>query len=131
MGFAFACATHGGIFGEPDQHKLRQHLHGDLVLDQRDLMHRRGRLDGNESYQRHACGIADKHHDLHADLHWGRRYVVSSQYDGGCHYRRGVWVWDGVWVWNCFGIWVCVRVWNCFGIWVWVGIYINSNTNSC
>ena len=94
-------------------------------------MHRRGWLDGDESDQRHSCGIADKHHDLHADLHRGRRHVANGQCDGGCECRRGVWVWDGVWVWNCFGIWVCVRVWNCFGIWVWVGIYINSNTNSC
>jgi hypothetical protein len=59
-------------------------------------MHRRGRLDGDESYQRHSCGIADKHHDLHADLHRGRRHVVSSQYDGGCECRGGgqrrVWI---------------------------------------
>jgi len=95
MGFAFACATHGGIFGEPDQHKLRQNRDGDLVLDQRSLLHCRGRLDGDESDQRHSCGIADKHHDLHADLHRGfpcdRRTALlgSSQYDGGCECRRG------------------------------------------
>jgi hypothetical protein len=77
------------MFGEPDQHKLRQNLDGDLVLDERHLMHRRGRLDGNESRQRHSCGIAGSHHDLHAGLHRGRRRVANGQCDGGCECRRG------------------------------------------
>ena len=59
-------------------------------------MHRRGRLDGDESYQRHSCSIADKHYDLHADLHRSRRHVVNSQYDGRCECRGGgqrrVWI---------------------------------------
>jgi hypothetical protein len=46
-------------------------------------MHRRGRLDGDESYQRHLCGIADKRYDLHAELHRCRRHVLNGQYDGG------------------------------------------------
>jgi hypothetical protein len=45
-------------------------------------MHCLGQLDGDESDQRHPCGIADKHRDLHADLHWNRRHIRSSQYDG-------------------------------------------------
>jgi hypothetical protein len=81
-GCAASPATHGGIFGKPDQHNRRQNLDGDLVLDQRNVMHRLGQLDGDESYQRHPCGIADKHGDLCADLHRHRRHVLG-QCDGG------------------------------------------------
>ncbi len=79
--FTHPC-THGGIFGKPDQHDVRQSLDHDLVLDQRNLVHRRGRLDGGEGAQRHPGGIAAKHYDLHADLHRERRHVASGQYDG-------------------------------------------------
>ena len=62
------CATHGVIFGKSGQHDLRQSLDRDLVLDQRNLMHRLGWLDGDEGDQRHPGGIAGKHYDLHAEL---------------------------------------------------------------
>ena len=78
---------YGYIFGEPGQHNLRQNLDGDLVLDQCNLVHRQRRLDRDESHQWHSCGIADRHHDLHADLYWVPRFVLSSQYDGGCECR--------------------------------------------
>jgi hypothetical protein len=52
-------------------------------------MHRRGRLDGDASYQWHLGGIAGKHHDLLADVHRCRRHVLSSQYDGGGAGRPG------------------------------------------
>jgi hypothetical protein len=78
---ATSSAAHGGIFGKPDQHNRRQNLDRDLVLDQRNLMHRLGQLDGDESDQRHPCGIADKHGDLRADLHRHRRHVLG-QCDG-------------------------------------------------
>ena len=81
--------THGRIFGEPDQHKLRQNRDRDLVLDLRILMLGLGRLDRGERYQRHSCGIAEKHHDLHADVLRGLGYALGSQHDGGCGYRRG------------------------------------------
>jgi hypothetical protein len=63
-------------------------------------MRRRGRLDGDESYQRYSCGVAAKHHDLHANLHRGRRHVANGQYDGGCECRPGggqrrVWIGGG------------------------------------
>jgi hypothetical protein len=45
-------------------------------------MQRWWRLDGNESHERHSCGIADKHHDLYADVYRQRRYVRGSQYYG-------------------------------------------------
>ena len=70
--------THGSIFGKPDQHKRRQNLDGDLVLDQRILMRGRGRLDGDESDQRLSCGIAAKYHDLHAGLLRGRGYAPMA-----------------------------------------------------
>jgi hypothetical protein len=44
-------------------------------------MHRLGRVERAEGDQRHLRGIADKHYDLHADLHREKR-CVSSQYDG-------------------------------------------------
>ncbi len=75
-------ATHGDNFGKSGQHDLRQSLDRDLVLDQRNLMHRVGRVDGDEGDQRYPYGIADKHYDLHADLHREWRYVRSGQYDG-------------------------------------------------
>ena len=52
-------------------------------------MHRGRRLDRDKSHQWHPCCIADRHHDLHADLHWGQRFVLSSQYDGGCECQPG------------------------------------------
>jgi hypothetical protein len=52
-------------------------------------MHRQRRLDRDESHQWHSCGIANRHHDLHADLYWVQRFVLSSQYDGGCECRPG------------------------------------------
>jgi len=83
VGVCATCSSaHGGNFGKPDQHNRWQSLGRDLVLDHCDLMHRLGQLDGGESYQRHPCGIADKHRDLHADLHRDRRHVLG-QYDGG------------------------------------------------
>ncbi len=36
--FAHPC-THGGIFGEPDQHSVRQSIDHELVLDRRNFMH--------------------------------------------------------------------------------------------
>ena len=63
-----SCATHGVIFGKSGQRDLRQSLDRDLVLDQRNLMHRLGWLDGDEGDQRHPGGIAGKHYDLHAEL---------------------------------------------------------------
>ena len=82
-------ATHGDNVGEPDQHNVRQSLDRDLVLDQCNLMHRLGRVGRDEADQRHAGGIADKHDDLHADLHRKQRYVRSSQYDGNGERRPG------------------------------------------
>jgi hypothetical protein len=52
-------------------------------------MHRLGRVERDEADQRHPRGIADKHYDLHADLHRERRYVRSSQYDGSGECRPG------------------------------------------
>jgi hypothetical protein len=86
---ADTCATHGDNFGKSGQHNFRQSLGRDLVLDQRDLMRRLGRLDGDEGDQRYPCGIADRHYGLHADLHRERRYVRSSQYDGSGECRPG------------------------------------------
>jgi hypothetical protein len=74
---ATSFATQGDNFGKPDQHNRRQSLDGDLVLDQCNLMHGLGQLDGDESYQRDPCGIAGKHRDLHADLHRDRRHVLG------------------------------------------------------
>jgi hypothetical protein len=78
--------THGDNFVKSGQHNVRQYLDRDLVLDQRNLMHRLGRVERDEGDQWHSRGIADKHYDLHADLHRERRYVPGSQYDGsgGC-----------------------------------------------
>jgi len=75
-------ATHGGNFGEPDQHSVWQNLDRDLVLDQRNLMHRLGRVERDEADQRHPRSIADRHYDLHAGLHRERRYVPGGQCDG-------------------------------------------------
>ena len=66
--FAHPC-THGGIFGEPDQHSVRQSIDHELVLDQRSFMHGRGWLDGDEGAQRHPGRITAKYYDLHADVH--------------------------------------------------------------
>lgn len=52
-------------------------------------MRRLGRLDGDEGDQRYPCGIAGRHHGLHADLHRERRYVRSSQYDSSGECRHG------------------------------------------
>jgi hypothetical protein len=52
-------------------------------------MHRLGRVERDEGNQRHPRGIADKHCDLHADLHRERRYVAGSQYDRNGECRPG------------------------------------------
>jgi len=62
-------ATHGVIFGKSGQHDLWRNLDRDLVLDQRNLMHRVGRVERDEGDQRYPYGSADKHYDLHAELH--------------------------------------------------------------
>jgi hypothetical protein len=82
-------ATHGDNFGKSGQHNFRQSLGRYLVLDQRDLMRRLGRLDGDEGYQRYSYGIADRHYDLHAELQRERRHVRTSQCDGSRECRRG------------------------------------------
>ena len=86
-------ATHGDNFGEPGQHNVRQCLDRDLVLDQRNRMHRCGRVDGSEGDQRHLRCIAGKHGDLHTDLHRERRYVAGGQYDGSGECRPGAGQW--------------------------------------
>jgi hypothetical protein len=64
-----ACVTHGVIFGEPDQHSVRQSIYHELVLNRRNFMHGCGRLDGYEGAQRHPGRITAKYYDLHADVH--------------------------------------------------------------
>jgi hypothetical protein len=51
-------------------------------------MHRLGRVERAEGDQWHPRGIADKHCDLHADLHREGR-CISSQYDGSGGCRPG------------------------------------------
>ena len=51
-------------------------------------MHRLGRVEREEGDQRYPRGIADKHYDLHADLHRARWQDRSSQYDGNGDGRR-------------------------------------------
>ena len=111
-----------------------------MVLDQRSLMHCQRRLDGEKSDQRHSCGIAEKHHDLYADLHRGGRrdrQIVSGQYDGGgeCHSggeQRRVGIYATI-NFNGVGIYATINF-NWVGIYAtinfnWVGIYATINFN--
>jgi hypothetical protein len=52
-------------------------------------MHRLGRVERDEGDQRYLRGIADKHCDLHANLHRERRHVAGCQYDGSGERRAG------------------------------------------
>jgi hypothetical protein len=82
----------GDNFGEPGQRNVRQNLDRDLVRAQRNRMPRLGRVERGEGDQRHLRGIADKHYDLHADLHREGR-CVKSQCDGSgeCRPDAGKW----------------------------------------
>jgi hypothetical protein len=82
-------ATHGDNCGKSGQHDVRQSLDRDLVLDQRNFMHGRGRLDGGEGAQRYPDGIAAKYYDLHADVHREQWHLARSQYDGSGECRPG------------------------------------------
>jgi hypothetical protein len=87
---AFTDPCTGGVnFGKSGQRELWQSLGGDLVLDQRNLVHRVGRMERDEGDQWYADGFADKHDDLHAELRRAWRHVRSIQCDGGGECRAG------------------------------------------